>query len=592
MTTRTTIQAPTIRRLAKHLRSLALAVMAMALALLLPATASAVAAAPSNAGAEVANLVPNPSAETGQAGSPTSWSPGKWGTNTTSFTHTTDAHSGSYALNIKMVTRTSGDAKWYFAPVTVAPTTSYTVTNWFKSTVKTTIAAAITTTSGATSYVSLGTPAMSATWKQNAHTFTTPANALRVTIYHFIENAGELTVDDYSLTTTEASPAPTPDPVPPVNLISNPSLETSANVSTPTNWYTNKWGTNTTAFKHATTGYTGSRSVEVSTTSYTNGGSHWLYNSVPVTPGRIYQHSNWYKSSVKTSVYARVTMNDGSVKEIWQGDAPASAQWTQWRTRIVAASNATRLSVFQTLRAVGTLATDDYLLGAVSPVPYDRALVSVTFDDGWSDQYTAARPVLNALGFDATYYTISDRLNLRYYMKGAQVQSLHSEGNEIASHSINHSDFTTLTAAQVTDQFATSQSTFQTLIGAPVTSFAYPYGHYTTSTLDSGKAYYKSQRSIDPGMNFKDEMDVTRLKSVVITNTTTTAEVQSLIDSASTAKSWLILCYHEIATIPVPGGDAAGTVTPASFKSHMDYLKDKGVAVQTVKAALAEVQAQ
>ncbi|QQS20266.1 polysaccharide deacetylase family protein [Candidatus Saccharibacteria bacterium] len=537
------------------------------------------------------NLVPNPSVESGTVGSPSSWASGKWGTNTTTFSHKVGGHTGSYALNIKMTAHTSGDAKWYFTPVNVTPNTSYTVSNWYQSTTPTTVAAVVTSTTGAVSYISLGTPAASATWKQNSYTYVTPANAAKMTIYHFIESVGELTVDDYSVATTDTTPPPPPPPVT-TNLIANPSLETSANGTSPNYWYYSKWGTNTTSFKYATIGHTGSRSAEITTTAFSNGGSHWMYDSIAVTPGKVYEFSHWYKSSVMTPMYIRLTMQDGSVKETWLGDAQASSSWTPYSTRITAPANASRIAVFQSLRTVGTLATDDYSFREVTPVPYSRAIVSVSFDDGWANQYTAARPVLNGLGFKSTFYAISGTLNTTYYMTGAQAKSLHTDGHEIASHSVTHSNFTNLSATQMTNEFANSQIALQNLLGAPVTSFAYPYGAYTTANLNTGKTYYNNQRSIDPGYNYRDAIDATKLKAIVVTNAMTTAEVQNLIDNAIAQKSWLILTYHEIATSPVIPSNTAGMVTPANFNLHMNYLKNKGVSVQTVKSALAEVQAQ
>lgn len=534
-----------------------------------------------------ANLVPNPSAESGTGNAPTSWAPGKWGTNTATFTRVSGGHSGSYALNVRISAFTSGDAKWYFTPVAIAPNTSYTVSNWYQSTTGSTVAAVITSQTGAVSYASLGTPGASSSWKQNIYTFMTPADAAKMTIYHFIESVGELTVDDYTLATTDTAPPPTG-----TNLVVNPSLESSTGQSLPASWYYSTWGTNSTSFTYATNGYTGNRSARITTSSYTSGGSHWLYNSVPVVPGKTYQHSNWYNSSVKTGLYARITLRDNSVKEFWLNDAPASGSWAQLKTRVTAPMNAARMAIFQSLRSVGTLSTDDYSLTEQTPAPYARPIVSLTFDDGWSNEYTNARPVLNNVGFDATYYLISGTLNTQYYMTNAQVRSLNTEGNEIASQSVTHRDFSTLSAAQVETEFSGSKTALQNLIGAPVTSFAYPYGAYTASTRVVGQGYYASQRSIDWGLNYRDDIDITRLKSIIVTRDTTAAEFQNWVDDAIAQRAWIILTYHEIANTPVVPGDALGTVTPAKFTAQMNYLKGRGVSVQPIRSALSEVQGQ
>src|SRR4051812_17759092 len=86
------------------------------------------------------NLIVNPSAETSTGGAPDGWLQGHWGTNTASFSYTsTGAKDGSHALSLTMSGYTDGDAKWYFAPVNVTPSTKYTFSDYYQSTVPTTV---------------------------------------------------------------------------------------------------------------------------------------------------------------------------------------------------------------------------------------------------------------------------------------------------------------------------------------------------------------------------------------------------------------------------------------------------------------------
>lgn len=728
------------------------------------------------------NLVSNPSVEDGTATTSTGWNSNKWGTNAVTFTKKADAHTGTYGLNTKVTSRSSGDAKWYFTPVAVTPNTSYTFSNWYKSNVASSLDVEITSTTGAISYKWLADPAASTTWKQNTYTFTTPANAAKVTIYHSLNKVGDLTVDDYSLATTNGTSTPpsaptvsltaptnsatvsntvalnanasdaqgvasvqfkvdganagaidttspysvnwdsktvangghtitavatntggvsttsspvtvtvnnATTPVPPTvslttptagstlsgtttisanasgsaaianvqfqldganlgspdttspysfswdtkatsngqhnltaiatdtagrsatsapvsitvnnvvtpppasnNLVPNPSFETSASGTAPDSWQAIQWGTNTSSFTYTNTGHTGSRSATVTTTAYSNGAANWYYSSVPVTGGKTYQFSDWYKSNVGTEVDAEVTMTDGSVQYYWLGDVSASTDWAQFKTTFTVPAGAKSVTIYHLLAKAGTLTTDDYSVSEYAPLSYNRGIVSITFDDGWSNQYSNARPVLNGLGFDSTYYLISGELNTTNYMTNAQVLSLYGEGNEIASHSVSHPDFTTLTATQMTNQFSNSKTALQNLIGAPVTNFAYPYGAYNNTTITAGKNYYASQRSVDRGFNSRDNLDVTKLKIQEVDADTTNTQVANWIDEAIANKTWLILCYHEIANSPAEPDDALYTVSPANFTNQMNHLKNSGVSVQTVKSALAEVQAQ
>jgi hypothetical protein len=72
------------------------------------------------------NVVANPSVETvdpTNVNLPSGWIKDNWGTNTATLSYTTDAHTGSRGLSVNITKRTNGDAKWYFSPVSVKPST-------------------------------------------------------------------------------------------------------------------------------------------------------------------------------------------------------------------------------------------------------------------------------------------------------------------------------------------------------------------------------------------------------------------------------------------------------------------------------------
>lgn len=148
-----------------------------------------------------ANSVPNTSVEQSTNGTtPDQWTTGNWGTNTASFSYSTDAHTGTHSVRTDMTSYTSGDAKWYFNSVNVSPNTSYTFSDYYKSNVSTSIIVQITNQDNSLTYISLGDPAASSTsWAQNTYTFTTPSTAASATVFHLIQAVGWLEEDDTSL---------------------------------------------------------------------------------------------------------------------------------------------------------------------------------------------------------------------------------------------------------------------------------------------------------------------------------------------------------------------------------------------------------
>jgi peptidoglycan/xylan/chitin deacetylase (PgdA/CDA1 family) len=409
-------------------------------------------------------------------------------------------------------------------------------------------------------------------------------------------NAASLTTTSTSVSVNVSNTVVTP-PTPPAgntgpNLIPNPSVETASGTA-PASWLSSNWGTNTSTFSYLTTGHTGSHSLKVQTTAFTNGAANWYYADVPVTAGTTYQYTNWYQANVDTEVDAEVTMSDGSVQYFYLGTVLANTSWTQFKTTFTAPAGAKSMAIYQILAKVGYIVTDDYTLSTYTPAPFNRAIVSVTFDDGWANQYTNARPVMKSNGLIGTYYIISGELTDQPdYMSATQVKQLFADGNEIASHSVTHPDMTTLTTAKLQSEMANSQTTLQNLIGTPVTDFAYPFGAYNGTTIAMGKQYYQSQRTVNAGYNTKDNLDLTQLKMYEVDSNITQAQVKAWIDGAIASHSWLILCYHEIATTPSDPTDDLYTTQPSDFAAEMTYLKSTGVATETVHQAINEVVPQ
>lgn len=379
---------------------------------------------------------------------------------------------------------------------------------------------------------------------------------------------------------------------PPVstNLIANPSFEVTSNGTGPDSWQTSQWGTNTSTFSYLTSGHTGSHSVKTETTSYSNGAVNWYHNTVPVAAGKTYMYENWYQSNVSTEVDAEVTMSDGSTQYFWLGQVSPSSSWNKFSTTFTPPAGAKSMTVYHLLASKGYLISDDYSLEVYSPASFNRGLVSVTFDDGWASQYKNALPILNKYGLKATFYIISGELNDQPdYMSTAQIQNLYSQGMEIGSHTITHSDLTGVSQSKLVQEMSQSQATLQNAIGAPVVNFAYPYGAYNAETISVGQQYYQSQRTVNQGYNTEDNLDLTQLKIYEVDSDISTAQVQEWIQGAITQKSWLILVYHEVGTSI--GGDIYH-VSTANLDANMNYLKNSGVAVVTVNQAINEVLSQ
>lgn len=538
------------------------------------------------------NLIANPDFELANGNQPTGWSADTWGTNTASFTYDSVGRTGKSAT-VAISSYTSGDAKWNAGTLPVTAGNTYTYSDYYKSTVTTRVVVAFTTGTS-TAYRELGVaPASAITWSSYTANFTVPTNATKVAMYHLIDTVGSLSIDDTKLAPATNTPAPIPTPTPSTS-IANPSMET-ANGTSPASWTPASWGTNNAAFRYESTGHTGNKSAKLTVSNYVDGDAKWMFNDITsaTTSGAQYNFTAWYKTNTAPHVVAMYTLNDGSIQyanlPVVQPGTNAATSWQQYKGTFTTPLNVAKTTVFMLLQSNGWLQTDDYSVDAYQPTGFNRAMVSVTFDDGWASAYTKARPIMAQYGILSTQYIFPDAVGDKAngYMTKAQIVALSNAGHEIASHTMSHSQLTTLTAAMLTTELKNSQSSLEALTGKPITNFASPYGDYNTSVITQVKKYYTSHRTVDTGYNSKDSFDAYSLRVQNILNTTTPADVAGWVKQAQLDKTWLILVYHNV--IASPGTYDSSIV---NFSSEMKSLAASNVPVLTVSRALAEINSQ
>lgn len=381
----------------------------------------------------------------------------------------------------------------------------------------------------------------------------------------------------------------TPPAPPAANLIANPSVETASG-ATPQAWGSNSWGTNTAQFSYLNTGRTGSRSLKTDVTAYTSGDAKWYFADVAVTPGKTYSYSNWYQSNADSEIDAAVTMQDGSVQYYYLTTASASASWKEVSGQFTAPANARSITIFQVLAKKGFVVSDDFSLTEYTPAGWNRAMVSLTFDDGWRSQYDNALPILNKYDMDATFYMLTETVDYPDYMTIAMMQGLENAGNEIDSHTISHPHLPQLTVTNMDNELSQSQSQLRQWFGADAADdFASPYGEYNATTLTEIKKYYRSHRSTDEGFNSKDKFDIYNIKVQNILYSTPASQVKAWVEQAQREHTWLVLVYHEIATAVE---DPTYSISPADLDAQAAAIKASGIAVRTVGQALDEIRTQ
>jgi len=112
--------------------------------------------------------------------------------------------------------------------------------------------------------------------------------------------------------------------------------------------------------------------------------------------------------------------------------------------------------------------------------PVRTPAVLLTFDGGYLDQLENAVPVLQAFGFPATFFPVSDYLDDEVgdgsMMRRNDLLGLATSGYTIGCHTHTHPDLTGLSEAEIEREVKGSKQILEDLLGQRVGAFCYPYG--------------------------------------------------------------------------------------------------------------------
>jgi len=128
--------------------------------------------------------------------------------------------------------------------------------------------------------------------------------------------------------------------------------------------------------------------------------------------------------------------------------------------------------------------------------------VAISFDDGAETDLLVAAPVLQAAGFQATFYITVGFLGKRGYLAPSQLRELHQLGFEIGCHSMTHPYLSDLDSAGLHREIVEAKEKLEQILGAPVKHFAYPGGRYDQQAREVARqAGYASVATSSPHAN-------------------------------------------------------------------------------------------
>ena len=133
------------------------------------------------------------------------------------------------------------------------------------------------------------------------------------------------------------------------------------------------------------------------------------------------------------------------------------------------------------------------------PLPSKPLVISL--DDGYTDLYSAAFPILRAHAFKAVAYIVSGFLGSSQNVSAAQIQEMDRSGIEIGAHTFSHADLTQASAAELHRQLVDSKATLEQILGRPVVDFCYPAGQFNGRVVAAVQAAgYDTATTTQPGV--------------------------------------------------------------------------------------------
>jgi peptidoglycan/xylan/chitin deacetylase (PgdA/CDA1 family) len=117
---------------------------------------------------------------------------------------------------------------------------------------------------------------------------------------------------------------------------------------------------------------------------------------------------------------------------------------------------------------------------------------SLTFDDGFADNYSTLLPLLKRFGAPATIFVVSGWLGGLHpdvedmpILSADQLRLLRAGGCEIGGHTVTHPDLTAIGVERVTYELAECRRVLEGILDTAITSMAYPYDRADDETQEA-----------------------------------------------------------------------------------------------------------
>jgi peptidoglycan/xylan/chitin deacetylase (PgdA/CDA1 family) len=332
--------------------------------------------------------------------------------------------------------------------------------------------------------------------------------------------------------------------------------------------------------------------------NYQNGEAKWQYPPVQVTTDQYFEFGATYRSEREVDVLAEFELVDGGRTFLNLSTVPPAGEWTTIRESFQIPAGAKTMMVTLVSHGDGTTGIRDYSLTDVTkpgPLRWDKPMVSITFDDGWQSVHDRALPLLAEHGFRSTHYVNPSSIETPNFMTAAEVRQMHEAGHEIAAHSYEHVDLTSIGADRLDEEMRKSEEALAAA-GLGTDNLAPPYGRSDPQVDWYASKYFNIVRGTEQGINTRQNVEPHDLKVFYVTDETTPDDLTKALAETSRMNGWLILVYHQISTPESTGTQEntiaadRSTITRDVLAAQLKLVRDSGIEVQPVAQAFKQLQ--
>ena len=131
---------------------------------------------------------------------------------------------------------------------------------------------------------------------------------------------------------------------------------------------------------------------------------------------------------------------------------------------------------------------ETYVAGLETGETRRNRWLSVTFDDGWLDNFQYAVPILTELQVPGTIFVVAGVMAgvpVERRMTVSQLRQLSGANVEVGAHTRTHPNLPTLGDTQLREEIGGAKQDLEQLLGRPVRYLAYPGGRFDQRVVES-----------------------------------------------------------------------------------------------------------